>query len=288
MTLRAHLAVIAAAFLFGSTFVVVKDAIADAEPIPFLAARFLIAAAVLTPFARRSPRERGVAAAGAWCGTALASGYVVQTVGLQYTSAPVSAFITYLLVVLVPVMSAAWLRRWPSRPVMAGVLIATIGLFLLTGGIDAMGRGEVLTVGCAIAFAVHIILLAEYSPRFDLFRLNAVQMAVVGGLCLGPGLWFGGYGFGAKAWAAAAYTGVAASAVAMYLQTYGQRRVGPTRTSLLLMIEPVSAALLGVATGDQLGIRGAIGAGVILAGIAVAELEALRTPAVRLDPDVAP
>ena len=136
MTLRAHLAVVAAAVLFGTTFFVVKDAVAEAQPIPFLAARFLIAAAVLFPFARRSgrlPSETGVLRAGVLCGLALAAGYVFQTVGLQYTSSSVSAFITYLLVVIVPVLSAVILRRVPGPAVITGVVLATAGLFLLTG-----------------------------------------------------------------------------------------------------------------------------------------------------------
>jgi drug/metabolite transporter (DMT)-like permease len=273
------LAVVAAAVLFGSTFVVVKDAVKLAQPVPFLGVRFLIGAAALAPTSVRRVRrlpEPGVARAGAVCGLALLAGYLFQTVGLQYTTSSVSAFVTYLLVVLVPVLAALATRRRPDTAVIAGVVLATVGLFALTGGLSHIGRGEVLTVGCAVAFAVHILLLSELSPRFDTAPLNAVQLGVVGLVCLVAGFFTGGYGFPLKAWLAALYTGVSASAVAFALQVWGQRRVGATRTSLLLMIEPVSAAVLGAVIGEHLGLHGVVGAALILGGIGVAEVPVAR------------
>jgi drug/metabolite transporter (DMT)-like permease len=282
LTLRAHLAVAAAAVLFGTTFFAVKDAVTDVGPVPFLAVRFLLAAALLWPFAQRAPARRGGLRAGLLCGLALVAGYLFQTIGLQYTTGSVSAFITYLLVVLVPVLAAVWLRRLPSVTTIAGVVLAFAGLYLLTGGhLSVVGKGELLTLGCAVAFAVHIVLLAEVAPRFSTARLNAMQLLVVGGICLVPGFFMGGYHFTARAWAAAVYTAVASSAIAFALQVWGQRRVGPTRTSLLLMIEPVSAALIGVVAGDRLGLAGAAGAALILVGIAVSELGPLLRPRAR-------
>ena len=279
--MRAHAAVALAGVLFGTTFVVVQDAVEHAAVVPFLAVRFLLGAAVLLPFARRAPRQPGRLRAGAIAGIVLLAGYVFQTVGLQYTTPPVSAFVTYLLVVIVPLLSALLLRRVPTREVVAGVGLATVGLVLLTG--DAVGsidldKGELLTLGCAFAFAVHILLLAEYAPRYDAVALTAVQLAVVGAVLLGPGVVLGGYGFPARAWAAAAYTGVTVSAVAFALQVWGQRRVGPTRTSLLLMLEPVAAAVLGYATADGPAPAAAVGAVLILAGVGVAEAPLLARP----------
>jgi len=273
---RAHVAIVAAAVLFGTTFVVVKDAVDEVEPVPFLAVRFLLGGLVLLPLAVRRPGGAGETRAGLWCGLSLLTGYVLQTVGLQYTTASVSAFITYLLVVIVPVISAVVLRRPPTAPTVVGVVVGTAGLFLLTGKGLALGRGEVLTLGCAVAFAAHIVLLAAFAPRFDVLRLNAAQLLVTGAACLVPGLFLGGYRFTAEAWLAAAYTAVAVSALALGLQLWGQRHVGPTRTSLLLMIEPVAAAVLGYVTGERLGLRGVIGAAVILVGIVVAEAPLLR------------
>ena len=135
----AHAAVVLAAVLFGSTFVVVKDAIKHARPVPFLAVRFLIGAAVLVVVdrlrggRRAAPAVRGIGRTGASRGWCCWGGYVFQTVGLQYTKTSVSAFVTYMLVVLVPLLSAIVLRRLPTPPTIAGVVLAAVGLFLLTG-----------------------------------------------------------------------------------------------------------------------------------------------------------
>jgi len=269
----AHGAVLVAAVLFGSTFLVVKGAVEEVDPYVFLAVRFAIGAAVLAPLARRRPSSPGAWRAGAACGTALAVGYVLQTVGLQRTSASVSAFITYLLIVLVPLISALVLRRRPKASALVGVVLGTLGLVLLTGGVRDLGSGEILTLGCALAFAVHVLLLSELAPRHDALRLNATQLAVVAAVCVGPGLVFGSFRLPLPALFAAAFTGVAASAVALGLQVWAQTRLSAVRVSMLLLVEPVSAALLGLATGERLGRVGLIGCAVILVGIVVSELD---------------
>lgn len=269
---RGELAIVAAAFLFGSTFVVMKSAVETAEPVPFLSARFLLAALVLAPIALRSGKSTGIWRDGGLAALALGAGYVFQTVGLQYTTGSVSAFVTYLFVVLVPVLAALLLHHLPGRATAVGLVVATVGLMLLTGGAGSFGRGEILTLGCAVSFAFHVVILSVVSPRHDPWRLTAIQLLLVGGVLLVPGFVQGGYDFGLKPWLAAAFTAVAASAAALGLQAWGQRQVGPTRTALLLLIEPVSAAFLGYAVGDRLGLPGVIGALLILAGIAIAEL----------------
>jgi len=127
---------------------------------------------------------------------------------------------------------------------------------------------------------VHIVLLAEFAPRFDSLRLNAVQLTVIGALCLVPGFFTGGYDFPISVWLAAIYTGIAASAIAFGLMVWAQRLVSPSRTALLLMLEPVFAAIAGALAGDHLGVVGVAGAALILAGILVAELR--RPPVVTI------
>lgn len=277
-TLRADLALAVAAFLFGSTFLVMKDAVEDVEPVPFIVVRFAIGALVLLPLALRLERPSStIVRDGAGAGLALAAGYLFQTVGLQYTSSSVSAFLTYLLVVFVPLLSAALLRRPPLPSTLAGVGLAVGGLIALTagagdGGGIGLGRGELLSIACAVAFAVHIVVLGAVATKHDIVVLNCAQFAVVAGVLFVPGLLAGGYGFPGSAWWAAIYTGVVVSAVAFALQLYGQRRVSPSRTALVLMLEPVFAALLGWIDGERLGAIGALGAGLILAGILLSEL----------------
>jgi drug/metabolite transporter (DMT)-like permease len=273
----ASLALVAAALLFGSTFLVVQDAVESVEPVPFLAVRFTIGTAALAPLAlRRGVRDLrapGMLRAGALAGLALTAGYVLQTVGLQYTTSSVSAFLTYLLVVFVPLIVALTTRHLPPWPTVGGVVLAVAGLALLGGGPEVgAGRGELLTLGCALAFAVHLLVLADAAPRLPVAALSVVQFAVVAGVLFVPGLLAGGYRLTGEAWAAAVYTGVAVTAGGLGLQAWGQRRVTPTRAALLLLIEPVSAAVLGFLAGERLGATGAAGALLILAGIVVSEL----------------
>lgn len=270
-------ALAAAAFLFGTTFVVVQDAVERAEPVPFLGVRFAVGALALLPFAiRRGRPARGLVPAGLAAGVALGAGYLLQTVGLQYTSSSASAFITYLLVLFVPLLSAVVLRRPPRPATVAGVAVAIAGLLLLAGDAGAgggLGRGEALTLACAVAFAAHIVVVAEVAPRFDTVQLTAAQLAVVAVALVPTGMVTGGYDVPAEAWLAAAYTGVAVTALAFVLQVWGQRRVTATRTALVLMLEPVFAAGLGWVAGDRLGAGGAVGAALILGGILLSELQ---------------
>jgi drug/metabolite transporter (DMT)-like permease len=270
---RADLALVVAAFFFGTTFLVVQDAVEDADPLPFLAVRFLIGGAVLAVLGRgraATPLEmrHGVAA-----GALLTVGYVLQTVGLQYTSPSTSAFITYLLVVFVPLISFAVLRRRPHPLTLVGLVLAVAGLVLLTGGADvALGRGEVLTLGCAVAFAAHIVLLGETAGRHDPVRLTCIQVTFVGLACLAVSVLTGGLRMGWAAVGAAAFTGVFATALAFFAMVWAQRVVSPSRAALILLLEPVFAALLAWATGEGLSGGALAGGTLILAAVVVAEV----------------
>lgn len=274
---RGDMALVTAALCFGSTFVVVQDAVGRVEPVPFLAARFLLGAAVLWPLARRRPSTPGELRDGGLAGVALLAGYVLQTVGLQYTGSATSAFITYLLVVFVPMLGLVVLRRRPHPVTLVGIAVAVVGLVLLTdpgsgGDAGGFGRGEVLTIGCAVAFAIHVIVLGETAHRHDPVRLAAVQVAFVGGACAIPGVWLGGYGFPVPAVAAVIATAVVATALAFVLQVTGQRTVPPARAALLLLLEPVSAGVLAAFGGDPLRPVQVAGAALILIAVALSEV----------------
>jgi drug/metabolite transporter (DMT)-like permease len=266
---------VAAAALFGATFVVVQEGVESAEPVPFIGVRYLVALVVLAPLAASRLRmgDAGLWRDGAAAGLALGCGYVLQTTGLQYTTPSVSAFITYLLVVFVPIISAVVLRRRPHPLTVCGVAIAVVGLALLTGGAgQGFGRGEWLTLGCAVAFAAHVVILARVAPRHDVVALTTVQVATVMVGCGLLGFVTGGYRFGAAGWVAAIVTGIGATAIAFLLQTWAQRIVGPTRTALVLLLEPVFAAALGAVLGERLGVSGVIGAALILVAVLMVEV----------------
>lgn len=268
------LALVASALCFGGTFVVVQEAIEDVEPIPFLALRFAVGTLALAPFALRRPVTPGLWRDGVGIGLALLAGFVLQTVGLQYTDTATSAFLTYLLVVLVPVIGFVAFGRRPHRMTLAAIGLAVVGLALLTGvGTDGgMGRGEALTIGCAVAFAVQVVLLGQWAARHDPLRLATVQIAVVAVACAVPGFFLGGYGFSAAAAGGAVATGLVSSAGGFALQTFGQQRVPPARASLLLLLETVFAAVLAELVGEDRTALEYVGAGVILAAVVVGEL----------------
>jgi drug/metabolite transporter (DMT)-like permease len=284
---QADAALVVAAFFFGTTFIVVQDAVERIDPLPFLAVRFLIGAAVLgfvahrRAAAARPRRSAGRVATpgefrdGVLAGLLLLAGYVFQTVGLQYTTAATSAFITYMLVVFVPFISFATTRRPPQPLTLAGVVLAVAGLVLLTGGADTgFGRGEVLTLGCAVAFAAHLVFLGGVATRHDPVRLTTVQLATVGLLCLVPAVIQGGFDFDGGSLAAAAFTGVFATAVAFLAMVWAQRVVSPSRAAIILLLEPVFAALLSALVDEPLTAATVAGGALILIAVLLAEVVA--------------
>lgn len=268
-----------AGFLFGSTFLVVQDAVDRVAVVPFLAVRFTIGAAVLWPIARRRPASPGEAGHGVLAGACLVAGFLLQTYGLRHTTSSSSAFITYLLVVLVPVIGVVRTRRLPSPAVGVGVVLAVVGLLLLSGGVSGFGEGELLTVGAAACFAIHLVVLGEVSGHHDPVRLTFWQVATVAAAYLVPGAFaHGGYALGASAWGAAAFCGLGATAGAFWAMSYGQQVVPNSQAAIILLLEPVSAGVLGALAGDHLGWTGLGGAVLILVAVVVAELGDRRPP----------
>jgi drug/metabolite transporter (DMT)-like permease len=274
---RWELAMVAVTAVWGSTFVLVRDAVAQVPPFTFIAYRFLAAALLLAALRPRlaAGGQPGLVAAGAVAGLALFAGYGFQTVGLQYTTASNAGFITGLSVVLTPLFAGLLLRQPPGRWPVTGALLAAAGLACLSLQRLEVRRGDALVLGCAVAFAAHILLLGRFAPRFSSYRLAVVQLGTAGLLALA---WAGVAGDlvvpgSASVWVALVITSVAASAGAFLIQTRAQREVSPTRTAVILTMEPVFAGLFGfLLAGERLSGRGWLGAGLILAGMLVAEL----------------
>jgi drug/metabolite transporter (DMT)-like permease len=233
-TLAATIALIGVTAVWGSTFVVMKAAISRQPESDFLATRFTIATLcmilvrpkVLRRFNRKNLFH------GSLLGLALGLGYISQTYGLRMTSAAVSGFITGMFVVFTPLIGAVILRRRVDKWTWLAVFLATIGLALLSLHGFTLGRGEMLTLLCAFAFALHIIGLGEWSPLHDSYVIAIVQLGVVSSLC-----WIVALTHGYKAppdygvWGAVILTAIFATAIAFLIQTWAQSLMAPTRAA---------------------------------------------------------
>ena len=279
-----ELALIVATVAFGSTFKLVQNALEDVTPVGFLLLRHGIAALALAPFALRNGwhnREAGAEPTTdslrtfVWItigfGTIGWVGYWLQNTGLQHTSTSDSAFITGLFVVFTPVFETIFRRRFPNRFVLVAVATAAVGLFLLTGAHFGLARGNALTLGCAAAFGLWIYVGGQIANRFDAIALVCLEMVVFTVLSL-PFVAIDGLGHGtARVWLAVLVTGVICSALGFTLQLWGQRRIEPARAAVILLFEPVVAGFVGYWVGERLGVKGYVGAVLILASILVAE-----------------
>lgn len=269
-------ALVAVTAVWGSTFVVVKDAIERMPVLDFLTWRFAIAALAMLALRPRAVVRLGRAGRreGIWLGLALGAGYVTQTFGLAHTSASVSGFITGLFVVFTPLLAALLLRRAVGRVAWSAVALATVGLGLLSLHGFAIGFGEALTVLTAVAFAAHIVGLGEWSAGRDPVGLAVVQLLVVVALCAVPALATGlAVPPDAEVWGALALTALAGTAAAFLIQTWAQAHLSPTRTAVVLTMEPVFAGIFGVLVAhDRFGPRTAAGAVLVLAAMLLVEL----------------
>jgi drug/metabolite transporter (DMT)-like permease len=268
------LLLIAVTAVWGWTFVLVKDAISQYPTLPFLAIRFALAFVVMLLIVRRIPSRRTMTR-GAVIGAVLAAGYLFQTVGLQFTSPGNAGLITGLFVVFTPLIERITGRPVAMRTYVA-VLAALAGTVLLAGGgATGIGLGDVLVLGCAVAFAVHIVLLSRWSPGLPSSELALVQMAAAtllfsaGGA---PQLLTTAPPNGAV-WIAIAITAVLASALAFFIQTWAQVHLTASRTALVLATEPAWALGFSVLlAGQRLDLVQAVGAALVLLAIVGHEL----------------
>jgi drug/metabolite transporter (DMT)-like permease len=289
LRLRADIALVAVCLIWGSTFVIVKEALNEVSTILFLTVRFTIAALALGVIFRGSHshhhwRKWRELRAGSIAGLCLFSGYVLQTTGLRYTTAAKTGFITGFYIPLVPALGSLFYRRMPSLAEAAGIGMATIGMSLMTlksFSFD-IARGDLLVLGCSFAYALHILLLGYYARHIAFERLTFYQVATGALLGLASFAWVetprwhltGQVAF------ALGLTGLLATAFAFAVQTWAQQFTTPTRTALIFSLEPVFAWLTSfLVSGEVLTGRVLAGAVLILAGIFTVELQPKGGPA---------
>ncbi len=282
--LRADLALALVALVWGTTFVVVKQAITQISALYFLTLRFSLATLCLLIFLL--PRLRSLPPdalryglrGGFITGIFLWGGYVLQTLGLHYTSAANSGFLTGLYIVLVPIIGAVVYRQKTSPREKSGVIFAGLGMVIMTMPTSGAGfhlnSGDLLTIGCAVAFAFHLLVLSHFSKRAPVEAVALGQIACAA-LLSGAALlvekpiahW------SPSVVTAIVLTAVFATALAFLLQTWGQKHTTPTRTAVIFALEPVFALVTALAFGEPLRWLAIIGGSMILAGILVVELK---------------
>jgi len=286
----AHLLLLAVVIIWGATFVLVKDALQDISPLLFNLLRMALAFIALAIVNHRQLREinRQSIVSGLIVGLVLAAGYQFQTTGLARTTAAKSALITGLVVVFVPLFTLIPAIRPQGTPpprwtTAIGAIFAFSGLLLLTTPAGTSWRnlsgsistGDLLTLGCAIAFAAHLLSLAHTSRKVPTAQLATLQIGAAA-LVMALTLPLGGRPhlvLTPRLITTLAITSLLATAAAFTIQSWAQQHLPPTHTAILLTLEPVFACLTSfLVLHEHLGRRSVLGAALILVGIAFIEL----------------
>lgn len=295
---RATLILLATTIFWGSSFFTMQwgtqglaPAVGKAAPSAFLFLRFLAAIplhAALFPGALRGLTRR-TAGAGFLLALPFYAGFILQTTGLESTSSSVSAFLTSLFVVLTPLLGRAFFGERLVPISLAGVAISLVGVWILTDPSGGLGKGEILTLACAAAFALQIqltnVITRKHPPEGVTFVMFASGVVFSGVTLLasgvGPGDLLRGLGGRHVLWTVL-YTAAFCSVAAMWALNRFQRDIPPTRAAVLYMMEPVFAAGFGALfVGERLTGRMWAGAAVIVLGNLLCEWLGHRAAAKR-------
>lgn len=273
-------ALLAVAAAWGSTFFLTKDLLNRIDVADYLALRFAIAAAALVAvhpraIAKLSKLDRGRSVA---LGITYGVAQLLQTEGLRHTSASVSGFVTGMYVVFTPLLAAVILRSRIGRWAWIAVVLATIGLGVLSlraplSGHSSMGLGELLTLASAALYALHIVGLGAWSTPANAFGSATLQMIVIVAVCA-IGAVPGGFSLpgGGGDWLRVVYMALVAGAFALIVQTWAQAHLTPTRAAIAMTMEPVFASTFAVLFGgESLTARMLVGGALVLAAMFLVE-----------------
>jgi len=266
--------------IWGSTFLLVKNAIQQVPVMDFLAIRFLLAAVVMIALrpASVSRLTRQSLLRGAILGIALGAAYITQTYGLLTASATVSGFITGTFVVLTPLVSWVLLRQKINRNTFLAVVLASFGLALLGLHGWSIGIGELLTLVCALFVAIHVVGLGAWASQHEIYGFALVQIATVALISL-----VAASPDGIKVtsdfrfWVTIIITAVFATAFAFIVQTWAQSLMPPTHAAVVMTMEPVFAGIFGIALGGERPTL-QIFAGILCVLVAMYFIQFMRTP----------
>lgn len=275
---KAELFLLLLTFIWGTTFPLVKTALSFSSAFVFLTFRFgLASVAIWLIFSKKiSFEDKGVLKAGALIGVFLFLGFGFQTLGLKYTAASKSAFITGLFVVMIPPLSFLILREKIRIFSIIGVVLAVSGLFLLTRPKGSeFNVGDLLTFFCAISFSLQVILVQIYTKRFDFLTLTFIQILFTACLSLPFMLVFEKVKliYHPHLILAILVCAIFATALGLFIQNRMQKETTAVKASLIYAMEPVFAAIFSfLLLGEVLGWLGILGGGLILSGMLCSEL----------------
>jgi drug/metabolite transporter (DMT)-like permease len=274
-TTLAVIALLAVTIFWGAGFVVMKPAMNKIPVFDFLAIRFTLASALMIIIRPKSLTafKGGTLKYGVILGGLLGIAYITQTVGLILSTAAITGFITGLYVVLTPVLIWLFFKKKPKAIVAWGALLATAGLGFICIKDASFDYGQIWTMVCAVAFALHIVGLARWSPGKDVYALTCIQLATVAIIC-----WIGAVPDGIQApadtqvWFAIIFTAVFATALAFFFQTWAQSIMDASRVAIIMTMEVVFAALTSVLVGQEvLSLQTIIGGVLMLAAMLLIE-----------------
>jgi drug/metabolite transporter (DMT)-like permease len=284
-SLKAHFLLVLMTLIWGSTFVLIKQALNDSSPLVLNAVRMALAAALLAVFYRKkmAALTKPALIAGVTVGFFLYLGYAFQTSGLRLTTPSKSAFLTGTSTVMVPLLLVAIWRTRIHLWRVAGIVLALAGLFLMTVPVGGAGRadfanvnlGDILSVGCAVGFAFHIVFVGRASQRFPFEQIAVLQVITAAALmaATAPLLEKPHFHPTGTVIATVLITGIFGTAVAFTVQAWAQQFTPATHTALIFNLEPVFAWLTSfIYLKERLGVRAGAGALLILGGVLISEL----------------
>ena len=279
---KAEMTLLGVVIIWGYTFPVIKDVLNAIPPFTFLTYRFFLAfLSIFLIFHNQLKNfNRQTIYKGFLLGLFLFIGYFGQTVGTQFTTATKTAFITGISVVLVPVFSFFWIREKLRFNSLVGVLLATLGLFLMNanGELFLINKGDALVFFCAVGFALYIVAVHVYTKEFDYVQLVFIQLLTVFLLFFVMSILLERealhFSYHLSVFWAIVITGVFATAFALYLQNRFQQYSSPTKIAIIFSTEPVFGALFShLILGETTGVLGVIGGIAIFIGMLIAQLE---------------
>lgn len=279
--------------LWGGTFVIVKESLNDISSMLFVAIRFGMAAAVLTLIiiATKNKIDRKSILPGIFLGTFLFFGFFTQTIGLKYTSATKSGFITGSLVVMVPLFQTIIEKKIPSKGAQIGSVIVFIGILFLTSGGNAIGTflnelgtnfnfGDGMTLICAVFFALHVVYIDLISSKNDFWTILIIQISTVSLLSFAAAFLFAGISaetlhisFTSYLLFGLLYTSLVATLFNIGLQTKFQKVVSPTKAGIIYSFEPIFAAIFAFfLLNEKISNFALAGSALIFLGLIVSEV----------------